>query len=703
MARLLQRLGYFAIRRRRLVVATWLIGLVALGALAGALKGTFSDQFKVPGTESQQAIELIERNVPHANADGAIGRVVFAAPTGETVDKASVEAAVERLAAAPDVASASDPFQTGTVSKDGRIAYTDLRFEIPQAEVSATQTHAIAAAVRGGAPQVEFAGSAAPVASEAPIGETLGVIVAVVVLTITFGSLLAAGLPLLIALFGVGAGILAITLASGFTDLTSTSTTLAAMLGLAVGIDYALLILSRHRTQVRDGMRIEDSIALATGTAGSAVVFAGSTVMIALVALTITGTPFLAQMGIAAAGTVAIAVLASLTLVPALLASGGARMVRGKAFSAETATAGARTLGARWVDVVMRRPVLAAGVVVVALGALAIPALDVRLGLPNDGTANPDTTQRQAYELVSDGFGVGANGQLTLVARTADQAAADATVKTLSALSDVAAVSPAQVVPGKALALISVTPSSGPSSEATEHLVTTIRDTRFAADVLVTGETATNIDVSQKMAGSLIPYLAVVVGLALLLLMVAFRSILVPLTAIGGFLLTIVASFGAVVLVFQKGVGADLIGVAQTGPLVSLLPILIIGVIFGLAMDYQVFLVSRMHEEVAHGATPRDAVREGFSASARVVTAAALIMISVFAGFILPDDPIVKSIGFAFAVGILIDAFLVRMTLIPALMTLLGARAWWLPRGLDRVVPNLDLEGAALERAAAPA
>lgn len=692
MARLLQRLGNFSARRRRLVLSAWLIGLVTLAAPAGAFKGAFSDQFKVPGTESQNAIELIERNVPNANADGATGRVVFAAAEGASLDEASVAKAVKRLSTTPDVVSASAP----VVSEDGRIAYTDLRFSIAQADVGARQTDAIAAAARGAAPQVEFAGSAAPIESEPPIGETLGVIVAVFVLTLTFGSLLAAGLPLLTALFGVGAGMLGITLASGFTDLTSTATTLAAMLGLAVGIDYALFILSRHRTQVREGMPIAESIALATGTAGSAVVFAGSTVMIALVALVMTGTPFLAQMGIAAAGTIAIAVLASLTLVPALLAFGGARMVRGKTFSPRSGG----TMGARWVGVVMRRPALAAGVVVVALGALAIPALDVRLGLPNDGTANPDTTQRQAYDLVSDGFGVGVNGQLTLVARVADQAAADTTVKTLSALDGVAAVSPAQLIAGKGVALISVTPSSGPSSEATETLVKTIRDTRFAGEVLVTGETATNIDVSQRMADSLIPYLAVVVGLALILLTVAFRSILVPLTAIGGFLLTIAASFGAVVLVFQKGVGADLIGVAQTGPLVSLLPILIIGVIFGLAMDYQVFLVSRMHEEVAHGATPRDAVRDGFSASARVVTAAALIMISVFAGFILPDDPIIKSIGFAFAIGIMIDAFLVRMTLIPALMTLLGARAWWLPRGLDRLIPNLDLEGAALERRA---
>jgi RND superfamily putative drug exporter len=418
MAGLLQRLGYFAVRRRRLVLGGWLVAIVALAGLAGAFKGTFSDQFKVPGTESQEAIELIERAVPQANADGATGRVVFAAAKGETLERATIEMAVKDLAGVPGVASVSDPFKTGTVSQDGRIAYTDLTFSIAQADVSATQTDAIEKATHGAAPQVEYGGSAAAIENEPPIGEVLGVLIAMVVLAITFGSLLAAGLPLLTALIGVGVGMLGIQLASGMTELTSTSTTLAAMLGLAVGIDYALLILSRHRTQVRDGMSITDSIALAVGTAGSAVVFAGATVMIALVALVMTGTPFLAQMGLAAAAAIAIAVVVSLTLVPALLAFGGARMVRGKTFSSSGRSK--PTLGARWVAIVMRRPVIASGLVVVALGALAIPALDVRLGLPNDGTANPATTARQAYDLVSEGFGVGVNGQLTLVARGGD-------------------------------------------------------------------------------------------------------------------------------------------------------------------------------------------------------------------------------------------------------------------------------------------
>jgi RND superfamily putative drug exporter len=359
---------------------------------------------------------------------------------------------------------------------------------------------------------------------------------------------------------------------------------------------------------------------------------------------------------------------------------------------------------------VIRRRWFAIGGVAVALVALAAPALHMRLGLPDDGSAGPSTTQRQAYDLLSEGFGPGFNGPLTVVADLAGvsdpQHVADATAARLRAIDDVVAVAPPVLDRGSDLAIITVVPGSGPSSAATQDLVTTIRGEASAiqqqtgARLSVTGQTAMNIDISQRMSDALPPYLVVVVGLALLLLMVAFRSLLVPLTAIAGFLLTIVASFGVVTLVFQDGVLAGLFGVEQTGPLVSLLPVLIIGVIFGLAMDYQVFLVSRMREEVSHGATPRAAVRDGFRHSARVVTAAGLIMISVFSGFILTTDPIVKSIGLAFATGILIDAFLVRMTLIPALMTVLDRHAWWLPRWLDRIVPNVDIEGGTLEQAA---
>lgn len=718
MAHVLHRLGAFSARRRRTVLAGWLVFFVVLGGLTVAFKGTFTTEFKIPGTESQKAAELVSERIPGTNPNNASGTVVFAAKPGQKLtsgaQKAAVEQSVAALAKVSKVATAGDPYTTKAVSKDGRIVYSAIGFSANPQDVTEEQTHAIEQATKTAEQaglQVQYGGSAAPVESEAPIGEAIGIMVALVVLAITFGSLLAAGLPILTGIMGVGVGALGITLASGFTDLADTSITIAAMLGLAVGIDYTLFILSRHRTQVADGMEIEASIAKAVGTAGSAVVFAGATVIIALVGLTVTGVPFLAQMGLGAAFTILFAILLSLTMTPALLAFAGKRAVKGKTFTEDAhdeASGTKPTMGARWIALVIRRRFVAIAVVGIALIALAIPALNMRLGLPGDGDKGPATTERKAYDLLSTGFGPGFNGPLTVVADLQGvkdpRAVATSTAKDLGDLGDVATVAPAVLNPAKDLAIIQVTPSSGPSATATEDLVRSIRgqagaiEQQTGAQVSVTGKTATNIDISQRMSDSLIPYLAVVVGLALVLLLIAFRSILVPLTAIAGFLLTIVASFGVVTLIFQEGVGASLIGVAQTGPLVSLLPILIIGVIFGLAMDYQVFLVSRMREEYSHGASAQDAVRDGFRHSARVVTAAGLIMISVFAGFILPTDPIVKSIGVAFATGILIDAFLIRMTLIPALMSVMDHRAWWIPRWLDRIVPNVDIEGTSLEQ-----
>lgn len=717
MATFLQRVGAFSIRRRRLVLASWLIALLALGGLTLALKGTFSDKFTVPGTESQAANALIQERIPNANPDAASGTVVFAAEGGKlttAAQRTAIEQSVAALGRVSDVASAEDPFASKAVSRDGQTAYAGVQFKVAEADIATTTTDAIAHAVkpaRDAGIQVEFGGSAAPKLSELPIGEIVGIVVALLILTITFGSLLAAGMPLLVGIIGVGFSALLVMLASGFVDLTGTSISLAVMLGLAVGIDYTLFIVSRHRTQVHDGQAIEASIAMAVGTAGSAVVFAGSTVIIALLALWVTGVPFLGQLGLGAAFAVAFAVLLSLTFVPAFLAVAGPRAVRGKTFSEHLPDAESDTkppMGARWIALVMRWRVVAIGIVVVGLLALASPALNMRLGLPNDGTANSDTTERKAYDLLSEGFGAGFNGPLTVVADLkgvrAPAAAADRIAVSLKDLDGVVVVGSPTLNEGKNLGIISVIPKDGPSAQATTDLVGAIRDRGGAireetgASIAVTGETATNIDISARMSQALVPYIAVVVGLALILLMIAFRSVLVPIMAIAGFLLTIAASFGVVTLVFQEGVLASLFGVAETGPLISLLPILIIGVIFGLAMDYQMFLVSRMREEVTHGSTASEAIRHGFRHSARVVTAAALIMIAVFSGFIIPNDPIVKSIGLAFATGILIDAFLIRMTLIPALMTVLDERAWWLPRWLDKLVPNVDIEGAALEK-----
>jgi putative drug exporter of the RND superfamily len=717
MAKTLHRLGTFSVKRNRVVLIGWLVFLVLLGGIAFAVKGEFSSQFRIPGTESDHANKLIGERIPGVNGDAATGKVVFAAPTGAKLSSpraaAAIAATVKGLEKVAGVESAGEPVADKAISPDGRIGFSAISFAGTKDEVGESQREAIAAATRPATEaglQVRFAGAAAPEETAQSVGEALGVIVALLVLTITFGSLLTAGLPLLTGVFGVGLSALMVVFVTAIGTLSENATTLAIMLGLAVGIDYTLFIVSRHRTQVHDGMTIEESIPKAVATAGSAVVFAGSTVIIALCALWATGVPFLGQIGLGAAFAVAFAVALSLSFVPALLAFGGRRFVKGKTFSAELPSPGGDAkapLGARWVALVVRFRYAAIVIPVVGLLALASPALDMRLGLPNDGTANPDTTQRQAYDLLSEGFGPGFNGPLTVVAdlegTESPDAAAGQIAKRIEALPDVASVAAPSFDPKQDLAIIAATPSSGPSSTETEGLVEAIRGEAAAlrastgAEVLVTGETATNIDISSHMSDVLPLYLGIVVGLAALLLMIAFRSIPVPLSAIAGFMLTIVASFGVVTLVFQKGVLAGLFGVSQTGPLVSLLPILIIGVIFGLAMDYQVFLVSRMREEVTFGAAPVDAVRVGFRHSARIVTAAALIMIAVFAGFILPSDPIVKSIGLAFATGILIDAFVVRMTLIPALMAVLGARAWWLPRWLARVLPHVDIEGASIQ------
>ncbi|HVW47636.1 MAG TPA: MMPL family transporter [Solirubrobacterales bacterium] len=706
MAAILQRLGRNSFVHRRRVLAIWIAVLVIVGVVGAAVSKPFSEEFKIPGTGSQQAIDLLKEKLP--SASGAAGQVVFAAPEGGKVveDAQAIESSIATATKTPGVVSITNPLETpGAVSKDGAYALAQVQFEDQRDMIKSAQRQhlqdSFAPAEKAGL-QVEFGGAAGE--EKADVGgasELIGVVVALIVLTITFGSLLTAGLPLVTAAIGVGIGVLGVTLFTAFTTLGSTTSTLAAMLGLAVGIDYALFIVSRYRTSVAKGFDPEEAIGHAVGTSGSAVVFAGSTVAIALAALTVCGIPFLTAMGLAAAGTVVIAVLIALTLVPALLGFAGRRALKGK--NLERPRGNDETMGKRWVGFVTRHRVAVAVVPAILLLVLAIPVLNMRLGLPGEGTAPKHETKRQAYDLITKGFGAGANGQLTVVAELppgGGKAAAAAVATELGGLEDVAKVGKPAFDEGESIAVIGVTPKSGPESTATEDLVEAVREQTVAADgtnLLVAGATASNIDVSRQLSDSLPLYLVVVVGLALLLLMVAFRSIPVPLLAIVGFLLTIGASFGTVVAVFQEGTAAGLFGIEASPTILSFLPVLAIGILFGLAMDYQVFLVSRMKEEHAHGADALDSVRVGFRHGARVVTAAALIMISVFAGFIAPEEPIIKSIGFALAVGILFDAFVVRMTIVPAVMAMLGARAWWIPAWLDRLVPNVDLEGTGLE------
>ncbi|MFC8761881.1 MMPL family transporter [Streptomyces sp. NPDC057193] len=702
MATFLYKLGRSAFRRRRLVALLWVALLAVAGIGAATAPVATSSSFSIPGTEAQRAFDLLEERFPGAGADGATARIVFKAPEGRKMTEAGHKAVVEETVSAlksgsDQIVSVTDPYTAQAVSRDGSTAYVSVAYKVNAMELTDETREALTQAgenAQGKGLTVEVGGDALQTMPATGAGEIVGVVIAGIVLVLTFGSLVAAGLPLLTAIIGVGIGVSSITALANVLDLGSTTSTLAMMIGLAVGIDYALFIVSRYRAELAEGRDKEDAAGRAVGTAGSAVVFAGLTVVIALVGLAVVNIPMLTKMGFAAAGTVVIAVLIALTLIPALLGFAGDKVV-GRKQRKGTATASDKPNGGtRWARFVIRRPVMVLVVGVLGLGAIALPAASLEMGLPDDGAKPTSTSERRAYDALSDGFGPGFNGPL-LVVVDGDKATADRAVSTIKGLEGWAAVTPA--TPNKAgdAAMITVIPKDRPSSTATEGLVHDIRDAT-GDDVLVTGATAMNIDFSQKMNDALVPYLALVVGLAFLLLTLVFRSVLVPLKAALGFLLSVVAALGAVVAVFQWGWLGSLFGVEQTGPIMSMMPIFMVGVVFGLAMDYEVFLVTRMREAYVHGERPGEAIVTGFRHSARVVVAAAVIMIAVFSGFIGMTDQMIKMIGFGLAVAVLFDAFVVRMAIVPAVLALLGHKAWWLPKWLDRILPNVDVEGEGL-------
>ncbi|MFJ7078432.1 MMPL family transporter [Streptomyces sp. NPDC098781] len=719
MATFLYKVGRLAFRRRHFVALIWvaLLTLAGVGAASAPAAGTTS--FSIPGTEAQKAFDLLEQRFPGMSADGATARVVFKAPDGQKMtdpgNKATVEEAVKELSDGSEVASVADPYTAKAVSKDGTIAYASVKYEVSGMELKDTSREALedsAQDARDAGLTVEVGGDALQTTPETGATEIIGIGVAAVVLVITFGSLIAAGLPLLTALIGVGIGISTITALASALELGSTTSTLAMMIGLAVGIDYALFIVSRYRAELAEGREREEAAGRAVGTAGSAVVFAGLTVVIALVGLSVVNIPMLTKMGIAAAGTVVIAVLIALTMIPALLGYAGkkvqpaGRKSRWMGGNRAERKSGKPNMGTRWASFVVRRPIAVLLLGVLGLGAAAVPASSLELGLPDDGSQPTSTTQRRAYDLLSEGFGPGFNGPLMVVVDAKGSDDPDAVFQQvgddIKGLKNVVTVTPAAPNKTGDTATITVVPKSKPSSVTTEDLVHSIRDkgAEVKADtdatVLVTGSTAMNIDVSQKLNDALLPYLALVVGLAFLLLIVVFRSILVPLKAALGFLLSVMAALGAVVAVFQWGWFAGLMGVEETGPVMSMMPIFMVGVVFGLAMDYEVFLVTRMREAYVHGEKPSQAVVTGFKHGARVVSAAAVIMMAVFAGFIGSSESMVKMIGFGLAVAVFFDAFIVRMAIVPAVLALLGKKAWWLPKWLDRALPNVDVEGEGL-------
>ncbi|NYI08141.1 MMPL family transporter [Allostreptomyces psammosilenae] len=721
MATYLYRLGRLAYRRRWAVLIAWLLALaVAVGASV-AFSAEPEDSFSLPGTEAQETLDTLGERFPEAS--GGRGQVVFHAPDGQQLTTPEAREAIEQTTAAvgavDGVIAVVDPFTGQSISPQGDIAFTQVNFALPAADLAESTLERVEEAAepaRAAGLTVEYGGDAfAPIAPPqiAGPGEIIGVAVAVVVLILVFRSVLAAVLPLFTALVGVGIGVMTLQSFSGVVTMDSTAPILALMLGLAVGIDYALFIVSRHQQQVRDGMDPEESAARANGTAGGAVVFAGSTVVIALAALAVVDIPFLTVMGVGAAGTVVVAVLIAITLLPAMFGFVGGRIANTPipspwARRAARAQAEGRKVpagpAAAWVRGIARMPIVVILVGVVGLGAVALPATDLHLGLPSN--ADPGSSADRASELLDDGFGPGFNAPLLVAIGGEDpatvQTAAEGFFGTVSELPNVVMVAPPQPNASGDTVLLTVIPGSGPADAETEDVVEAIRDTagsieaETGTEIGVTGTTAMNIDISTQLAEALPIYCLVVVGLALLLLMLVFRSIAVPIKAAAGFLLSIAASIGAVVAVYQWGWLNDLFAVDETGPIISFLPILLVGVLFGLAMDYEVFLVSRMREDFVHGADPREAVATGYQHGAKVVGAAALIMIAVFGSFIYSHEHMIKAIAFSLAFGVLVDALLVRMTLVPALMTLMGRGAWWLPGFLQRALPNVDIEGERL-------
>jgi len=744
MATFLYHVGRITFRWRWFVTFLWIAVLGAVGFAAAKAPAAPDDGFAMPGIESQKAFDLLDQRFPGSAADGANARIVFIAPNGEKVtaakNKAVIEDLVDEAADGSQVAGVVDPFQAKAVSKDGSTAYVTVAFKTAADDLTdASKKHLERAAdqARDAGLTVEIGGDA--LATQPAAGgsaEAIGIAVAAVVLLITFGSMAAAGLPLLTAVIGVGVSMTAIIALGSTFGLSLTSGTLASMLGLACGIDYALFVVSRYREERGKGRAPREAAGMAVGTAGSAVVFAGLTVVIALAGLSVVGIPMLTKMGLTAAGAVLVAVLICLTLVPALLGFWPnavlARHVRKGRKSRRTRTSNASNMsnrdnasngnnanhtdsagkaqnaGSRWARLVIRHPLPVLLLGVVGLGALAVPAADLQLGMPGDEAKSTSTTERRAYDALAEGFGPGFNGPLTIVVDAKGAADPKAAVSEISRrigdTKGVVSVSPARFNQAGDTAVLSATPSTSPTDARTVDLVKTIRAERSSieqqagATYEVTGTTALNIDVAQRFQDALVPYLVVVVGLAIVLLLLVFRSVLVPLKAALGYLLSVLAALGVVVTVFQHGHGAELLGVETTGPIMSMMPIFLVGIVFGLAMDYEVFLVSRIREAYVHGDRPGQAIVSGFGTSARVVVAAALIMMAVFSGFIGASESMIKMIGFGLAAAVLFDAFVVRMAIVPAVLALLGDHAWHLPRWLDRLLPSVDVEGEAIIR-----
>jgi putative drug exporter of the RND superfamily len=694
MSKILYRWGRSAALHPWRVLFAWFIVVVAVVGLQRSIGGETSDNFTIPGTEAQ---------------GGSSGQVVFADPDGNVTDataRATIASTLGEIAKGPNVLGVTDPFdaKNATVSADGRVAYATVRYSVdPPGKAEGAAATAAVEKARDSGLQAELSRSIVRTSNQAEGNESVGLLVAVIVLLVAFGSVIAAGIPIGTALFGIFIGLSLVGVMAGLTDVPSVSPLLATMIGLGVGIDYALFVVTRHRSFLHEGRAVEDSVGLANATAGSAVLFAGTTVVIAIAGLSIAGIPSIAVMGFASAVTVAVAMAAAVTLLPAFLGLAGHRIDKWHIGRKRAETKAAHeTVAGRWADHVGSHPWRYALVSFVGLAALAGPVLAMRTGMADDGTADKSMTYRKAYDMLAQGFGEGFNGPLTVVVDGPQGVAAAEQVRVAVAGTDgIAFVAPPVVNPAGDTAVITAFPATSPQDAATERLVHTLRDdvlppalSGTGSSSYVTGQTAAFIDISERLASRLPLFIGAVVALSFILLMIVFRSVLVPLKAAVMNLLSIGAAYGVVVAVFQWGWGSSLLGLDQTVPISPFLPMIMFAILFGLSMDYEVFLLSRVREEYLRTRDSHTSVVHGLAATARVITSAALIMISVFAAFLLTPDVEIKMFAVGLTVAVLVDATVVRMILVPATMALMGDANWWLPGWLDRLLPHVDVEGS---------
>ena len=709
-------LARWCFQHRIAVVGLWVVLLLALGGASTAAGTSYSEEFSLPGTESTKALELLQKELPGSSGDS--DQVVVHVDNGSVKDAAVQQkvagmlATIEKLPSVTGVTSMYSKEGAGQISVDGKTAYATVQFDKLANELPLPNIEKVvdtAQAARGDGLQVELGGQAIQQATQAPPGssELIGIAAAAIILFLAFGSLLGMLLPLLVALAGVGSGLLAVGLLSHVVTLSSIAPTLAALIGLGVGIDYALFIVTRHRAGLQGGLTPEEAAVRAVNTSGRAVLFAGGTVVIALLGLLVLRLNFLNGLGIGSAVAVTFTILAALTLLPAMLGFFGTKLMTKKQrrtlASDGPRVAGAEGVWARWSVFVGKHKAVLSIVALVAIVLMSIPTLSIRLGSSDAGNDKADTTTRKAYDLLADGFGPGFNGTLQLVAEVgsaADSQAFTALLDKVKTTEGVAAVSPLPSAPGSTVAIAIVVPTTAPQAEATTELIDRLRDDVVPAaekgnsmQVYVGGSTAIFKDFAGVLTGKLPLFLGVIIALGCLLLMIAFRSILVPLTAAVMNVLAAAASFGVVVAIFQWGWGSSLLNLGGAGPVEAFVPVIMLAILFGLSMDYQVFLVSRMHEEWTHTGDNERAIRIGQAETGRVITAAALIMIFVFGAFVLDGQRVIAEFGIGLAAAVAIDAFILRTVLVPALMHLFGPANWWLPGWLDRILPHLSVEG----------